>query len=204
MKPGTPWIKICGITRVEDALAAADAGAQAIGVNFVRESQRYCDPAKAKEVVRAVGARVTVYGVFADMPRSGVEQLLQQCSLGGVQFHGKEAAEFCAGWTVPVLRAISVVDRPTVADALLQARAYRLLLDSSAGGGSGTRFDEALIRGLDLSAAIVAGGLTPANVAGIVHRLGPWGVDVAGGVEIAPGKKDPALIREFIRNARVA
>jgi phosphoribosylanthranilate isomerase len=91
-----------------------------------------------------------------------------------------------------------------VADALLQARAYRLLLDSSAGGGSGTRFDEALIRGLDLSAAIVAGGLTPANVAGIVHRLGPWGVDVAGGVEIAPGKKDPALIREFIRNARVA
>jgi phosphoribosylanthranilate isomerase len=201
---GTLWIKICGITRIEDALAAADAGAHAIGVNFVRSSRRYCDTATAEKIAHAVGAQVAVYGVFADMPRSGVAQLLRDCSLGGVQFHGKETAEFCTDWPVPALRAIRVTDRSTVAEALEQARGYRILLDSAVGGGSGTPIDEALVRGLDLSTAVVAGGLTPANVAGIVHRLSPWGVDVAGGVESAPGKKDPVLIREFIRNARVA
>ncbi len=195
------WVKICGITRLEDAVASIDAGADAIGVNFVSGSRRYCDPAQAEEIARSVRGRLTVFGVFADAPRESVSSLVRRCHLGGVQFHGSEAEEFCRGWSVPVLRAVKVTNRPVVADALVRADGYRLLLDSGAGGGSGQRFDEETVHGLDLSATIVAGGLTPDNVAGIVRRLRPWGVDVAGGVEHVPGEKDHALIREFIRNA---
>jgi len=202
MKASRTWVKICGVTRVEDAEAAAEAGADAVGVNFVADSRRFCEPRAARLIVDAVGARVAVYGVFARAGRARIEAIVEETGVTGVQLHGDEADDEVAGWRLPVLRAVLAGSRRVVADALAGADGYRVLVDSAAGGGSGTRIDDGLLDGLDLSAAVVAGGLTPNGVADVVERFAPWGVDVAGGVESAPGIKDHALIKEFVSRAR--
>jgi phosphoribosylanthranilate isomerase len=184
------WVKICGITRVGDAKAAVEAGADAIGINFVPRSPRCCAPPEAARIVEAVGDAVAVYGVFADAGRQRVEETVRSVGLRGVQFHGGESDEDVEGWGVPVIRAIAVDSAETARCALAAARGYRILLDSP--------------RGVDLSQAIVAGGLTPDNVADVVRELSPWGVDTAGGVESGPGIKDRRLIEEFIEHATSA
>ena len=198
-------MKVCGVTRVEDALAAVAAGADALGVNFVETSRRRCATAQAGRIVAAVPARVTVFGVFANASRRQVAAILAQTAIGGLQFHGGEPTEDLRGWPVPVIRAAAVTDAASADEAVSDVGRWRVLLDSARGGGSGERFDDALVESLDLSSAIVAGGLSPANIADVVRRLHPWGVDVAGGVEgDDPGVKDHALIREFVLNARSA
>jgi len=205
MNPGKTWVKVCGVTRVEDAKAAVRAGADAIGVNFVETSRRYCDLDTARRIVAAVEADVIAFGVFANASREHVGKVLERTGIGGLQFHGGEADEEMVGWTVPVLRAVAVGDTATLRAALEAAGGWRVLLDSPRGGGSGIRFDVELARGLDLSSAIVAGGLAPANVAEVVAQLKPWGVDVAGGVEDGvPGVKSISLMEEFVSNARSA
>jgi phosphoribosylanthranilate isomerase len=195
------WVKICGITRVGDAEAAVEAGADAIGINFVARSPRCCAHPDAARIVEAVGDAVAVYGVFANAGRGRIEETVRRVGLHGVQFHGAESDEEMSGWDVPVIRAIAVDSAETARRALAAARGYRVLLDSPRGGGSGKRFDVRFVRGFDLSEAIVAGGLTPENVAEVVRQLAPWGVDTAGGVERAPGIKDRRLIEEFIEHA---
>jgi phosphoribosylanthranilate isomerase len=218
------WVKICGVTRPEDARAAFDSGADAIGINFWPRSRRYCEPARAREVVAALRPGELVYGVFVDEPRERIEQIVREVGLGGVQLHGCEPASAAQGWGVPVIRAIGATSRETVHEALEnrgqapispgsdgvregpsprnRSQSPRILVDNAAGGGSGRLVDAALLEGIDLGEAIVAGGLTPANVAATVARFRPYGVDTAGGVESAPGVKDAKLIDEFVRAAR--
>jgi phosphoribosylanthranilate isomerase len=204
------WVKICGVTRVEDALAAVDAGADAIGVNFCPESPRACSLARAAEIAGAVADRIVVYGVFVDLSRHAIERVLQETGITGVQLHGSEDPALCRGWSVPVLRSVAVRDRAafdtgmqTVGD-FDSASPLRALLDNPRGGGSGRGFDAGVVEGANLSEVVVAGGLGPTNVAGVIGRLRPWGVDTASGVESRPGVKDAKLIKEFIENARSA
>ncbi|MBI5504653.1 MAG: phosphoribosylanthranilate isomerase [Deltaproteobacteria bacterium] len=206
------WVKICGITRLQDARAAFDAGADAIGINFWPRSKRYCEPRRAREIVAALAPRRLVYGVFAGATRAEIEAVVAEVGLGGVQLHGGEAPNAAQGWSLPVIRAVGASSRAAVVEALDDARAasrsaresYRLLLDNPSGGGSGCLVDASVVEGLDLASTIVAGGLTPDNVSAIVARLAPFGVDTAGGVEAAAGIKDARLIEEFIVNARSA
>ncbi|HYC56039.1 MAG TPA: phosphoribosylanthranilate isomerase [Candidatus Binatia bacterium] len=196
------WVKICGITRVEDAVAAFDAGADAIGINFCSWSRRCCQPEQARAIVDALPERARVYGVFGRTTREHIERVVREVGLTGVQLHGEEPAEDARGWTLPVLRAVGAASRSAISDALTEAHDHRVLVDNAAGGGSGKLIDPSILEGLDLSQAILAGGLTPANVAAIVARLSPFGVDTAGGVETAPGVKDARLIAAFVDNAR--
>lgn len=197
------WVKICGVTRPEDARAAFDSGADAIGINFWPRSRRYCEPARARDIVAVLRPGELVYGVFVDEPRERIEQVVREVGLGGVQLHGSEPASAAQGWGVPVIRAIGATSREAVHEALgNRSQSPRILVDNAAGGGSGKVVDAALLEGLDLGEAIVAGGLTPANVAATVARFRPYGVDTAGGVESAPGVKDAKLIDEFVRAAR--
>ena len=198
------WVKICGITRVEDAEAAVAAGADALGVNFCASSPRFCERSTAADIVAQVGSLVTVFGLFVDASREEIESVIDETGVSGIQLHGDEPAHEALGWGLPVLRAIRVSSTSMVSDALGSAKGYRLLLDSPRGGGSGTAFDETLVAGHDLSAAVVAGGLTAANVAERIRRLRPFGVDVSSGVELAPGIKDVGRVREFVRNAKSA
>ena len=204
------WIKICGITRPEDARAAFDAGADAIGINFWSGSRRYCRPEAAREIMSVLREGELAYGVFVRAPREEVARIVRDVGIGGVQFHGEESNDDVAGWNVPTIRAIAATGRQAVASALAirhsllatQGGGYRLLVDHGSGGGSGRPVDETMLDRLDLAAAILAGGLTPRNVADRVARFRPFGVDTAGGVESAPGIKDAAAIEDFIRNAR--
>jgi phosphoribosylanthranilate isomerase len=195
------WVKICGVTRLEDARAAFDSGADAIGLNFWTGSRRFCEPERAREIVAKLHAGGLVFGVFVDETRERIAELVRQVGLGGVQLHGSEPASAADGWEVPVIRAVAATSREVVVEAL-RTRAARVLIDHAAGGGSGKVVDAALLEGIDLSDAIVAGGLTAGNVAATVARLRPYGVDTAGGVESAPGIKDARQIEAFVRAAR--
>lgn len=198
------WVKICGITRVEDAEVAIAAGADALGINFCASSPRYCERRPAAEIVARVRDRVTVFGLFVDASREEIAAVIRETGIGGVQLHGNEPTDAALGWELPILRACRVTSRDVVSDELHRARGYRLLLDSPRGGGSGSAFDEHLVAGLDLSEVIVAGGLTATNVAARIRLLRPFGVDVSSGVETSPGIKDAAQVREFVRNAKSA
>jgi phosphoribosylanthranilate isomerase len=212
------WIKICGITRLDDAQAALAAGADAIGLNFWPGSKRYCEPERAKRIVQSLPMGALVYGVFVDQPREKVEAIVRTVGLGGVQFHGSEPVEEADGWHVPVIRAVRATSRERVMEEVARrprlpeeqdpamaidvGREYRLMIDSAAGGGSGVAVDDAALAAVDLHDVILAGGLTPLNVAAAVGRFHPFGVDTASGVEVSPGIKDPQKIARFVTEAR--
>jgi phosphoribosylanthranilate isomerase len=198
------WVKICGVTRVEDALVAVAAGADAIGVNFSTASPRLCSVAAAREIVGGVGRKAVVYGLFVDETRESIAAMVADTGVTGIQLHGAEPESLAHGWTMPVLRAIRARSREVVEQALATAKGYRVLVDSPLGGGSGTSFDGEIVDGLDMSAVVVAGGLTPENIGDRVRRLSPWGVDVSSGVELEPGIKDARKVREFVKNAKSA
>ena len=200
--------KICGITRVEDALAAAHAGADAIGLVFVAKSPRHVSPIQAAEIGAALPPFVTRVALFVNPDAAQVEAVLGLARPDVLQFHGEESPEFCRSFGLPYLKAARV--RPGVdllQFATLHADAQGLLLDAwSEGvhGGTGERFDWALIPP-DLPRPIVlAGGLHPGNVAEAVRVVGPWAVDVSSGVEAAKGIKDAAKIAAFIKEVRNA
>lgn len=208
------WVKICGVTRAEDAEVALAAGADAIGINFWPGSKRHCSIERAREIASVVESRALVFGVFVGEKRARIREVVAEVGLGGVQFHGGEPAEEAAGWELPVIRAVAAASREAVESALLDRRAdprtrtggfgLRLLVDHASGGGSGQTVGDTLLEGLDLGEAILAGGLTAENVSAMVARHRPFGVDVAGGVERAPGIKDEARIRAFVAAAREA
>jgi phosphoribosylanthranilate isomerase len=200
-----PRVKICGITRLEDALAAVRLGADALGFNFWPGSKRYLPPAAARPIVRALPPFVTAVGVFVDPSR---EEALAAAEASGVQLlqlHGDEPPALCAMLPLPVLKglrvggpeALEALDRyPGVAGFLLDAA-------SPGYGGSGQVFDWSLAaRAAARATVVLAGGLTPANVAAAVRAVRPWAVDVASGVESAPGVKDHDLMSRFVRAAK--
>jgi len=196
-------VKICGISDSATAVVAAEAGADAIGLIFA-PSRRRVTAAQAREIAAALPPFVTKVGVFVDEERGRIEESIAACGLGAVQLHGAEPPEFCAGFRVPVVKAIRVKD----ASSLEQMTAYQVdafLLDgfdASALGGTGRTFDWTLaIQAARTHRTILSGGMTPVNVVEALTRVVPYGVDVSSGVE-TDGRKDHAKIRDFIRRVR--
>ena len=197
-------VKICGVTRLEDALAAARLGADALGFNFWPGSKRFLAPAAARAIVDRLPPFVTPVGVFVNQPEEAIRRAAEESGVRVLQLHGDEPPELCARLPLPVVKAVRVAAAPSL--ATLQAyRVAAFLLDSpSAGfGGSGATFDWSLAEGVaGLGPLILAGGLTPDNVAAAVRRVRPYAVDVASGVESAPGVKDAVRMARFIAAAR--
>ncbi|MCY1280179.1 N-(5'-phosphoribosyl)anthranilate isomerase [compost metagenome] len=199
-------IKICGITRIEDALAAVAAGADAIGLVFYARSPRAVTPAQAKAIVAALPPFVTSVGLFVDMPRAELQQLLAEVPLDLLQFHGDETPEDCAGHGRPFIKALRVKPGDDVAAAIARyPEAAGILLDTyvpGTPGGTGEAFDWSLVPRDAAKPVVLAGGLTPENVGDAVRQVRPYAVDVSGGVEASKGIKDAAKIKAFIQRAR--
>jgi phosphoribosylanthranilate isomerase len=201
-----PRVKICGITRLEDAVAAVRAGADALGFNFWPRSRRYLAPETARAIARRLPPFVTTVGVFVDPSRDEVLRAAEASGIQVVQLHGNEPPSLASSLPLPVVKAIHVADASSLA-ALASYEVSAFLLDSASPGygGSGTAFDWDLAREVASSATVVlAGGLTPENVGQAVRRVRPWGVDVASGVESAPGVKDETRMTAFVRAAKEA
>ncbi len=199
-------VKICGITRVEDALAAVRLGADALGFNFWPRSKRYLPPADARAIVRRLPAFVTPVGVFVDPTRDEVLRAVDQAGIAVAQLHGDEEPALCASLPVPVLKGIRLSGPKAVAQlAAYEVMGFLLDAPSAGYGGSGTTCDWSLAAEVARELPVVlAGGLHPDNVAEAVRVVRPWAVDVASGVESAPGVKDGARMRLFVERAKEA
>ena len=205
------WVKICGTTNREDALAAVEAGADAVGFVFVPTSPRTVTRQKVEEILKALPPTVLTVGVVANEHPDFLNGLLRVCPLGALQFHGSESPEELIGLkefvNVKLIKAIRVQD----AQSVQQIPRYRgidsILLDTYDPhrlGGTGQPFDWSLaVRAKDFGIpVIVAGGLTPSNVQEVVQQVQPHGVDVTSGVEVSPGRKNFELIHEFVLKAK--
>ncbi len=199
-------VKICGITRPSDAQAAAAAGADAIGLVFYRPSPRHVDIEAARAILAVLPPFVTRVGLFVDAAPEEIEAVLAGVALDVLQFHGRETPEECRRYGRPYLKAIAMTEGVDVRAAESRyASAQGLLLDThqkGRPGGTGQVFDWGRIPGGLCKPVILAGGLSPANVAAAINEVRPYGVDVSGGVESAPGIKDERRMREFCRYAR--
>jgi phosphoribosylanthranilate isomerase len=191
-------VKICGITRLEDALAAVAAGAGAIGFVFWPESPRFIDPYRARAIRSRLPPFVTAVGVFVNQPLEYVTGVASLVRLGVVQLHGDETPEFAAGISTPVMKAVPVGPGHRERIAAWPA-AMTVLLDVHdpvARGGTGRTIDWTAAAAVAAERRILlAGGLTAENVAEAVARVRPFGIDVSSGVEKAPGVKDPRRLR---------
>ncbi len=202
----TVKVKICGITCTDDALAAVEAGADAIGLVFYPNSARYVALSRAAEIVAAVGPFVTTVGLFVNETAELVEQTRQETGVHLVQLHGDEEASYCARITSPYIKAIRMA--PGLTPQLIMAefpRATAFLFDawrSGQYGGTGTSFDWRRVAGLTGRPTILAGGLTVNNVVEAVATVNPYAVDVSGGVESSPGRKDAVLMKQFVKLAK--
>lgn len=200
-------IKICGVTSSEQALACVEAGADAIGVNFVPSSPRFVTEQRARDIVRAVGPGALVVGVVAGMAVPQMRALRDTIGLGCLQLHGDETPDDVAALLPHVYKAVRVEGADDVARADAMPGDY-VMVDAKVGsalGGTGHVFDWSLVVDLAVRRRLVlAGGLTPGNVATAVAQVHPWCVDVASGVESAPGLKDLAKVRAFVEAVRRA
>ncbi len=199
-------VKICGLTNVPDARAAAEAGADLIGLMFYERSARHVSLDLAAEIASALPPFITRVGVFVNPTEELVAEAIARCGLNMVQFHGDEPPEFCTQFGVMSMKAFRVRDSASL-QALPRYRTDAWLLDAFTPGqlgGTGERFDwDLAVQAGKLGRPIfLAGGLTPENVAEAVRRVRPFAVDVSSGVESAPGKKDEAKVRAFIAAAR--
>ncbi|KQO40943.1 phosphoribosylanthranilate isomerase [Pseudomonas sp. GW6] len=200
--------KICGITRIEDALAAVEAGADAIGLVFYGKSPRAVSIEQAAVILQALPPFVTSVGLFVDMPRDELQQLLQRLPLDLLQFHGDESPADCEGHGRPYIKALRVRPGEDVAAAMAPyAGARGILLDTfveGVPGGTGASFDWSLVPENAAKPIILAGGLDAGNVATAIRQVRPHAVDVSGGVEASKGIKDAGKIRAFVRAVRDA
>ncbi|WP_369601897.1 phosphoribosylanthranilate isomerase [Hahella sp. SMD15-11] len=195
-------IKICGITRIEDALAAVEAGADALGFVFYPPSPRYITPEAACKIIRQLPAFVTAVGLFVNEAAGTVRESIHKSGVHCAQFHGSETVEYCEQFGIPYIKAISMA--PDVEPASVMQRfpsASAILLDSfdpKLPGGTGRTFDWQRIPASVARPVILAGGLTPDNVGQAIRQVQPWAVDVSGGVEgPVKGIKDHAKIKQF-------
>lgn len=195
-------VKICGITRPADARTCAEAGADAIGLNFYAQSPRRVEIAQAQAVRGALPPFVTTVALFVDPSREEVERVLGALRPDALQFHGAEPAEFCASFGVPYIKACPVREGVDLLEFLRPyASAAAWLFDAfvEGYGGGGKAFDWALLPAPLERPVILSGGLTPDNVGEAVRRVKPWAVDVSSGVEAAKGIKDAERVRRFIQ-----
>jgi phosphoribosylanthranilate isomerase len=204
-------VKVCGITGVDDALAAVDLGVSAIGLNFVPSSPRRIDVARAKAIADAIhatqGKSVYVVGVVADLPLADMRALVGSAGLDCLQLHGDETPDVLTPLLPHAYKAVRIANADDAARAATFPGGY-LLVDAKVEGtlgGTGTTFDWSLVRDLATTRKLtLAGGLNPANVADAVRAVRPFCVDVASGVESSPGVKDREKMRAFIDAARRA
>ncbi|KAF1056220.1 MAG: N-(5'-phosphoribosyl)anthranilate isomerase [Pseudomonas delhiensis] len=199
-------IKICGITRVEDALAAAEAGADAIGLVFYAKSPRAVTIQQARAIIAALPPFVTSVGLFVDASRCELGEILDAVPLDLLQFHGDEAPEACAGHGRPYMKALRVKAGDDIAARIAAyPQASGILLDTyveGVPGGTGAAFDWSLVPAERARPIVLAGGLTPENVGEAIRQVRPYAVDVSGGVEVGKGIKSAERIRAFIRACR--
>jgi phosphoribosylanthranilate isomerase len=215
------WIKICGITNLEDALMAVDAGADALGFVFYEKSPRKAEPAVVRQIVDSIPDQVEKVGVFVNESADRVDEIVEQTHLTAVQIYGdrslanvlkKLAVQEPEGSHLGVIAVIPAEDFKRDSHFTLDSGLAALLIDSGTAavpGGTGRQFDwnetkpviEMLASHFSI---IVAGGLTPTNVRQPLKILSPWGVDVSSGVEASPGKKDPEKVRAFVAAVRAA
>lgn len=198
-------IKICGMTRVDDALQAVEAGADAIGLIFWKGSARAVDVERAQEITRALPPFVSTVGVFVDETPDRVRTIGDAVGLSAVQLHGHEVVSDWARFPRPVLKAMPI--EAYAASPWKTARAAILVdaHDPVTIGGTGRTVDWQAAKEIAATRRLVlAGGLRPENVGDAVTTVAPWGVDVASGVEQSPGIKDPARVRAFVQAVRAA
>ena len=204
-------IKVCGITREADAVNALKAGADAIGLNFFDGSQRFVSPGKAVNITRIVKDRALKVGLFVDAAPDFVKEVLKTVPLDILQFHGDETPTYCGQFKLPYWKALRVRDVTEISRLIASHEtASAVVLDAwhpTQYGGTGKTFDWSLIDKVLENTTIsqhliLAGGLTPENVAQAVRKVRPWGVDVSSGVEETPGIKSETLMINFIEEAR--
>jgi phosphoribosylanthranilate isomerase len=200
-------VKICGITRVEDALNAVEYGADAIGLVFYEPSPRNVEILQAIEIANKVPAFVTVVGLFVNAEPGFVREVISQVNLDLLQFHGDETPQECASYDLPFIKAIRVKsDTNLVQCAKDFSVSKALLLDTftdGVAGGTGHVFDWNLIPAALDKPVILAGGLNAQNVAQAINQVKPYAVDVSGGVEISKGIKDAAKIAAFMQQVYI-
>ncbi len=199
-------VKICGITNVEDGLAAAGSGADALGLMFYEKSPRHIPMKTAAEIAGKLPPFVIKVGVFANAPEETVLRAIGECGLNIVQFHGDETPEYCAQFAVMVIKAFRISDAASL-KVLGDYRTDAFLLDAHSAdklGGTGEKFNwDLAVEAQKLGRPIfLAGGLTPENVGEAVRRVRPYAVDVSSGVEKSPGRKDHAKVAAFVKAAK--
>lgn len=202
----TVRVKICGITNAADAHRAVEYGADALGFVFHADSPRRVSVAMTRRIVESLPPFVTAVGVFVNETIDRVREIRQQAGLDLVQLHGDESPETVSALGPSVIKAIRIQGMESFARLAAYApRAFLLDAHSDAAyGGTGLKFDWDLAQWVEDVPVILAGGLTPENVAEAVGAVRPYGVDVSSGVEAEPGIKDPARLKAFIANAKAA
>ena len=205
------WTKICGITRAQDALAAADLGADAIGLNFYPKSPRAIAVADVANLVEGLPQKVSVVALFVNPTPELVRQVLGTGAVDLLQFHGSESAEFCEQFDTPYMKVVAVkVDSDLNSEFAKYESAQYMLLDSFDPimlGGTGNTFDWGRVIELtqkQRSRLVLAGGLGPANVREAIEIVQPFGVDVSSGVEASKGIKDLKMMQLFIQGVRAS
>lgn len=200
-------VKICGITRVEDARAAVDSGADALGLVFYSKSPRYVELSVAANIARTIGPFVTIVGLFVNAGEAQVREAVKTVGLDMLQFHGDEDEVYCAQFERPYIKAIRMSPELDVKEVMTKYPSARGFLfdawNKDKYGGTGETFEwdrlSILKESVDTDIPfILAGGLTPENVDQAVAAVKPYAIDVSGGVELSPGIKSPELIQQFI------
>jgi len=198
-------IKVCGITNREDALAACELGADALGFIFYNGSKRYVEPEKAKAIVSELPPFISTVGVFVNQDVPEIESVVETVGIDTVQLHGDESADFCSKIPLRVIKAVRVKEFVD-ADAVELYPVQAILFDKHADdmyGGTGKSFDWSALSGIHISKHIIlSGGLTDENVSEAIETVRPYAVDVSSGVEDSPGKKNHMKIRNFIEAVR--
>ena len=197
-------VKVCGITNLEDALAAVSLGAYALGFVFA-PSPRQITPDKAAEIIAQLPPFVSRVGVFVDSPLEQVQETIAIAGLSMVQLHGSEDAEYCQALSPRVIKAFRVRS-DSILRELPRYKVSAYLLDSydaALKGGTGKTFDWSIAKAASkLGCIILSGGLNPDNVRQAIEQVEPYAVDVSSGVEVSPGKKDHDKLRAFIEAAK--
>ena len=199
-------IKICGITNIDDALMSIDAGADALGFNFVPDTPRYLKDTKAAvKIIEQLPPFITTVGLFVNADSELIQSIADECHLDMLQLHGDESPQFCQGFNRRVIKAVRIRDESSCSH-LSDYRVSGYLLDTyvkGALGGTGVAFDWRLaVKAKQYGRIVLAGGLDPDNVASAVRQVRPYGVDVSSRVEASPGRKDPVKVRAFIQHVR--
>ena len=198
-------VKICGITNLEDALAAAEAGADAIGFVFYPESPRFIDPGKARAIIARLPAFITSVGVFVDESEDLIRRIIREGGIQVLQFHGSESPILCTRFREKAVKAIRIKDEESIREMQMYD-VDTFLLDTMVEGirgGTGKTFNWKYAEmAKEHGRIILSGGLNASNVGEAIRRVRPYGVDVSSGVEISPGKKDHHKIIEFVREAK--